>query len=121
MSPLVAVLVAALLGAAVAALPLYVAIRFVVSEAHKSRKVAEARAIAQQTYITELQNRLLSHSWTDFAQLQNDVATHTGQTATVLNGFGEARSAEAYGEDEADLLERLMQDSGADLEGPTVG
>lgn len=125
---LLAILVTALVVAVIVAVPLGVAIRFVVAEAGKSREVAQARAVAQQTYITELQNRLFAHSWTDFAQLQNDVDSHTGQTARVLNSFGEDRSEESYGESPDDLLNHALASLGSDLEGegfadtgPTVG
>lgn len=110
-----------LLGAALAGAPLVVALQFVRSEAAKSREVAQARAIAQQTYITELQNRLGAHTWGEFAQLQNEVASHTGQTVAALNSFGESRAEEAYGESPQDIVESLLAGMGADYEGPTVG
>lgn len=110
-------LLAVLLGAALAAPATLVAER----ARRDARDQALARAVAQQTYITELQNRLWSHDWTEFAQLQNDVLGHTQQTAAVLNSFGESRAEEAYGENERDVVDQLLRDSGIDLEGPTVG
>lgn len=115
------VLLAILLGAVISAGPLSLSIWFVAREAGKSRKVAEAHAVAQQTYITELQNRLMSHTWGEFAQLQNGVDSHTTQTARALNSFGENRSEEAFGENEHDLVDQFLLDNGIDLEGPTIG
>lgn len=114
-------LLAAALAAAVAAAPMAYAVRVITREADKNRATAQARAVAHQTYITELQNRVLAHSWTDFAQLQNDVAGHTQQTVNALNGFGEARSEEAFGESESDVVDQYLRDQGIDLEGPTIG
>lgn len=114
-------LLAVLLGAVIVAVPSGFALRFVVAEANKSRETAQARAVAQQTYITELQNRLGSHTWGEFAQLQNEVDSHTSQTVRSLNSFGEPRAEEAYGENAEDLIAQQLLDDLADYEGPTIG
>ena len=113
-------LLAVLLGSVIVAGPSAFALYFVTSEANKGREVAQARAVAQQTYITELQNRLGSHTWGEFAQLQNEVDDHTSRTARVLNSFGEPRAEEAYGESAEDVAQRLLDELG-DYEGPTIG
>jgi hypothetical protein len=113
-------LLAVLLGAVVASPPLALALWFVIREANKSRATAQARAVAMQTYITELQNRLGAHTWGEFAQLQT-VPSHTQQTVTALNSFGENRSEAAFGENESDVIDQFLRDNGIDLEGPTVG
>ncbi len=114
-------LAAVLLGALLAGLPLALSVRFVIAEAGKGRTGAEAHAVVQQTYITELQNRLAAHTWGEFAQLQNDVDSHTAQATRTVNSFGEARSEEAFGESEQDIVDQFLSDHGIDLEGPTVG
>lgn len=114
-------LIAVAVGAVLTALPLILALRFVTGEADKGRKVAEARAIAQQTRITDLENRLMSHTWGEYAQLQNGVDNHTAQTVRAVNSFGEVRAEEAFGETEEDLVDAFLAANGVDLEGPTVG
>lgn len=117
---IVEVIVAVLVGAVLTGAPLGAAAHFIAREADRSRQTAQARAVAQQTYITELQNRLAAHTWGEFAQLQNGVDDHTSQTVRALNSFGEARTDEAFGEDDKDIIEALLRDNGADLEGPTI-
>lgn len=117
----VEILAAALVAATLVGVPLTYAARISERCRAESRETAQTRAVAQQTYITELQNRLASHTWGEFAQLQNEVASHTGQTVAALNSFGEARSEEAYGERAEDLVDALLRDAGIDMEGPTVG
>jgi hypothetical protein len=116
----VELLLAVTVGAVLTGAPLVAALWFVVSEAGKGRATAQARAVAQQTYTTELQNRLLAHTWGEFAQLQ-EVPSHTAQTVTALNSFGEARTEAAYGESQEDIVDAFLRDNGIDLEGPTVG
>lgn len=113
-------LLAVLLGAAIVAVPAGFTIRFIVSEADKGRAIAQERRLADQTYITELQNRLGSHTWGEFAQLQNEVDSAAAQT-TRFNSFGEPRPEEAYGERAEEVVEAFLRDAGVDLEGPTVG
>jgi len=112
---------AALIAAGLSATPLYLALRIVVAQGDKMRETAQARAVAQQTRITDLENRLMSHSWGEYAQLQNGVDSHTDQTARVLNSFGEPRAEEAFGETEEDQVDAFLRSQGIDLEGPTVG
>lgn len=114
-------LLAVLLGSVIVAVPAWFALRFVSSEADKSRTVAQARAVAQQTRITDLENRLMSHTWGEYAQLQNEVDNHTAQTVRSLNSFGEARAEEAYGESPEDVAEQLLSELVGDYEGPTIG
>jgi len=114
-------LAAVLLGALLAGIPLALSVRFVTAEAASARKVSGAHATVQQTYITELQNRLGAHTWGEFAQLQNDVDSPTSQASRVVNSFGEARSEEAFGEREQDIVDQYLVDQGIDLEGPTIG
>lgn len=118
---MIELLFAVLLGAALSATPLALALRLVSSTFNREHAAGEHRAIAQQAYITELQNRLGSHTWGEFAQLQNGVDTANAQASRVINSFGESRPEEAYGESAEDVAERIYAELGVDLEGPTLG
>lgn len=113
-------LLAVIVGALIVALPSTVALKFITAEVTRARELSEQRAVAMQTYITELQNRLWSHSWGEFAQLQNGVVGPAEAASRVTNSFGEFRSEEAYGESAEDVAQSLLEQLG-DYEGPVVG
>lgn len=114
-------LLAVSLGAFIVAVPSLVALRFIISEVSHARDMAEQRSVYTQAYITELQNRLWSHTWGEFAQLQNGVVGPAEAASRVMtNSFGEFRAEEAYGESAEDVAQRLLEELG-DYEGPVVG
>lgn len=121
MAPEIALLVGIAVGAGLIALP---ALRYlmVLEKTHlQSSQNAIQRAVVLQTRISELENRLLAHTWGEYAQLQTNVPDHTDKAVSALNSFGGSRPDEAHGESEQDLIDRYFQQSGADVEGPTIG
>lgn len=70
--------------------------------------------------VTDLENRLASHSWQEYAAM-SEIPTPLTRSTKPTNGFGEERSEEAYGETAEDVLASYLASNGVDLEGPTVG
>lgn len=83
------------------------------------RSALERVVLAQSARIEALENRLLSHRWQDYAQLQNDVI---GETQRFLEAWGAADPrGEAYGERPEEMREAAAVAEGIDLEGPIIG
>lgn len=109
------ILLAVLLGGMAASLPWWVAHRQVasrLSSVEDQRELAEARLFLR---VRELENALMSHSWEQYAALQEVPSSATSAQAP------RPKSEEAYGEDPEDIVERWFQEHGVDMEGPTVG
>lgn len=84
------------------------------SREHVSKVEEETRRLLTAR-VTTLENRLLSHSWTDYANLQ-----HTPNELNLSDTEGDGRTPESYGELYEDRVETWLRNQGADLEGDTV-
>lgn len=70
--------------------------------------------------VVDLERQLRAHTWHEYAGI-SQVPSPLTVANEVTNGWGEARSDEAYGESAEDVFEQRLAALGLDLEGPTVG
>lgn len=121
MAPEFTLLLGILVGAALIALPAWRYLLVLEKTYRQSSDNALQRSVVHQTRISELENRVMAHTWGEYAQLQTNVPDHTDKAVHALSTFGSQRPDQAHGETEADLVERWFEENGADVEGPTIG
>jgi hypothetical protein len=89
----------------------------------QTEQVHHAIHVANGARIEALENKLLAHSWQDYANLQHTPGATDRAAAILSQGFDPTRSPESYGETADDVLEQQLRDSGASLDdfGPILG
>ena len=103
---------------------LYLASRYWSLQLEVQRREYRRHFDLQQQRISELENRLMTNTWQDFAAIQQSAPTAVDKTIggeQALQSFGGLRPDESYGEMPEDDFMAEMQRRGVDLEGPTLG
>lgn len=82
----------------------------------------QASVAYERARVNDLERRLATHTWQEYAALSQAVPTPLAQSTAVTDSFGrEGRTDESFGQTEEEVLEAWLAANGTDLEAPTVG